>query len=118
MLIAIIVTSSSWPSHTYVRMYTHTHTNTNTHIVTVTKLHHILGDFGCLVLERTGSDTHSFLLENDILYQHRVGAFHPRAKIMRLILSAPSLSVRSPSNIHRILVEKRVRHQATHSQRH
>jgi nicotinate (nicotinamide) nucleotide adenylyltransferase len=35
-------------------------------------LHHILGDYGCLVLERTGSDTHSFLLENDILYQHRV----------------------------------------------
>jgi nicotinamide mononucleotide adenylyltransferase len=38
-------------------------------------LHHILGDFGCLVLERTGSDTHSFLLENDILYQHRKNVF-------------------------------------------
>jgi nicotinamide mononucleotide adenylyltransferase len=34
-------------------------------------LHHILGDYGCCVLERTGSDTHSFLLENDILYQHK-----------------------------------------------
>lgn len=38
-------------------------------------LHHILGDFGCLVLERTGADTHSFLLENDLLYQYRKNIF-------------------------------------------
>jgi nicotinamide mononucleotide adenylyltransferase len=38
-------------------------------------LHHILGDYGCLVLERTGADTHSFLLENDVLYQHRHTVF-------------------------------------------
>ena len=38
-------------------------------------LHHILGDYGCLVLERTGSDTHSFLLENDLLYQYRANIF-------------------------------------------
>eukprot|EP00158_Paraphelidium_tribonemae_P002215 Partr_v1_DN25201_c1_g1_i3_m17000 putative (Nicotinamide) nucleotide adenylyltransferase len=37
----------------------------------VEDLHHILGKFGCLVLERTGADTHSFLLENDLLYQYR-----------------------------------------------
>lgn len=39
------------------------------------QLHHILGDYGCIVLERTGSDTHSFLLVNDILYQHRRNVF-------------------------------------------
>lgn len=38
-------------------------------------LDHILGDYGCLVLERTGADTHSFLLENDVLYRHRRNVF-------------------------------------------
>ncbi|KAI3632939.1 hypothetical protein MIR68_009014 [Amoeboaphelidium protococcarum] len=41
----------------------------------VQDLHHILGDYGCLVLERTGADTHSFLLEDDILYMHRKNVF-------------------------------------------
>ncbi|CAR29541.1 hypothetical protein ZYGR_0AD02230 [Zygosaccharomyces rouxii] len=34
-------------------------------------LHHILGNYGCLILERTGSDVRSFLLSHDIMYQHR-----------------------------------------------
>lgn len=34
-------------------------------------LHHILGRFGCLILERTGSDVRSFLLSHDIMYEHR-----------------------------------------------
>ncbi|KAL1407572.1 Nicotinamide/nicotinic acid mononucleotide adenylyltransferase 1 [Vanrija albida] len=34
-------------------------------------LHHILGRFGCLIVERTGSDVWAFLLSHDILYQHR-----------------------------------------------
>ena len=36
------------------------------------KLHHILGTYGCIVLERQGSDIHSLLLESDILYKYRV----------------------------------------------
>lgn len=34
-------------------------------------LHHILGKYGCLIVERTGSDVRSFLLSHDIMYQHR-----------------------------------------------
>ncbi|QLG73273.1 hypothetical protein HG535_0E03570 [Zygotorulaspora mrakii] len=34
-------------------------------------LHHILGNYGCLILERTGSDVRSFLLSHDIMYEHR-----------------------------------------------
>ncbi|EMG48908.1 NMA1 Nicotinamide/nicotinic acid mononucleotide adenylyltransferase 1 [Candida maltosa Xu316] len=34
-------------------------------------LHHILGKYGCLIVERTGSDVRSFLLSHDILYEHR-----------------------------------------------
>lgn len=35
-------------------------------------LDHILGDFGCLIVERTGANVHDFLLTNDSLYVHRV----------------------------------------------
>lgn len=34
-------------------------------------LHHILGRYGCLIVERTGSDVWSFLLSHDLLWQHR-----------------------------------------------
>jgi len=34
-------------------------------------LHHILGEYGCIIVERTGADVWSFLLEHDILHQHR-----------------------------------------------
>jgi len=34
-------------------------------------LHIILGRFGCLIIERTGSDVWAFLLSHDILYLHR-----------------------------------------------
>ncbi|CAN3358922.1 nicotinamide/nicotinic acid mononucleotide adenylyltransferase 1 [Diutina catenulata] len=34
-------------------------------------LHHILGMYGCLIVERTGSDVRSFLLSHDIMYEHR-----------------------------------------------
>ncbi|KAJ2775748.1 Nicotinamide/nicotinic acid mononucleotide adenylyltransferase 1 [Coemansia javaensis] len=34
-------------------------------------LHHILGQYGCMVIERTGSDVWEFLLSHDILYEHR-----------------------------------------------
>jgi nicotinamide mononucleotide adenylyltransferase len=35
-------------------------------------LHHILGEFGCVIVERTGTDVWGFLLSHDILYEHRV----------------------------------------------
>lgn len=31
----------------------------------------ILGKYGCIIVERTGSDVWAFLLSHDILYQHR-----------------------------------------------
>lgn len=34
-------------------------------------LNHILGKFGALIVERTGSDVWAFLLSHDILYKHR-----------------------------------------------
>ncbi|ANB14500.1 nicotinamide-nucleotide adenylyltransferase NMA1 [Sugiyamaella lignohabitans] len=34
-------------------------------------LHHILGRYGCIIVERTGSDVRSFLLSHDIMYEHR-----------------------------------------------
>lgn len=34
-------------------------------------LHRILGDYGCLIVERTGADVWGFLLSHDILYEHR-----------------------------------------------
>lgn len=34
-------------------------------------LHHILGKYGCLIVERTGLDVRSFLLSHDIMYEHR-----------------------------------------------
>ncbi|KAL7418127.1 hypothetical protein BDY24DRAFT_374163 [Mrakia frigida] len=34
-------------------------------------LHVILGNFGCLIVERSGSDVWAFLLSHDILYHHR-----------------------------------------------
>lgn len=34
-------------------------------------LHHILGKYGCLIVERTGSDVRLFLLSHDIMYEHR-----------------------------------------------
>lgn len=34
-------------------------------------LHHILGRYGCLIVERTGADVWSFLLSHDLLWQYR-----------------------------------------------
>lgn len=34
-------------------------------------LHHILGLYGCLIVERTGADVWSFLLSHDLLWQYR-----------------------------------------------
>lgn len=34
-------------------------------------LHHILGRFGCLIIERTGADVWSFLLSHDLLWMYR-----------------------------------------------
>ena len=34
-------------------------------------LHHILGQFGCMIVERTGADVWSFLLSHDLLWKYR-----------------------------------------------
>ncbi|KAL2919498.1 Nicotinamide/nicotinic acid mononucleotide adenylyltransferase 1 [Polyrhizophydium stewartii] len=38
-------------------------------------LAHILGDYGCLIIERTGANVHDFLLTNDSLHTHRKNVF-------------------------------------------
>ncbi|KAI8878519.1 Nucleotidylyl transferase [Backusella circina FSU 941] len=35
-------------------------------------LHHIVGDYGCVIIERTGTDVYGFLLSHDVFYQHRM----------------------------------------------
>jgi nicotinamide mononucleotide adenylyltransferase len=40
-------------------------------LLDLTQLHHILGDFGCLIIERTGANVHDFLLTCDSLFIHR-----------------------------------------------
>ncbi|CAO3668294.1 unnamed protein product [Umbelopsis ramanniana] len=35
-------------------------------------LNHILGIYGCVIIERTGTDVYGFLLSHDILYSHRM----------------------------------------------
>ncbi|KAK4515706.1 60S ribosomal protein L27B [Mucor velutinosus] len=35
-------------------------------------LHHIVGRYGCVIIERTGTDVYGFLLSHDILYQYRM----------------------------------------------
>ncbi|OBZ87730.1 Nicotinamide/nicotinic acid mononucleotide adenylyltransferase 2 [Choanephora cucurbitarum] len=35
-------------------------------------LHHIVGRYGSVIIERTGTDVYGFLLSHDILYQHRM----------------------------------------------
>lgn len=34
-------------------------------------LHHIVGGYGCVIIERTGTDVYGFLLSHDVLYEHR-----------------------------------------------
>ncbi|KAI9030406.1 hypothetical protein DFJ74DRAFT_656484 [Hyaloraphidium curvatum] len=34
-------------------------------------LHHICGRFGCLIIDREGSDAADFMMTSDVLYQHR-----------------------------------------------
>ncbi|EEB07782.2 nicotinamide mononucleotide adenylyltransferase [Schizosaccharomyces japonicus yFS275] len=36
-----------------------------------TDLHHILGNYGCVIVERTGTDVWAFLLAHDILFAYR-----------------------------------------------
>ncbi|KAI9315567.1 hypothetical protein BX666DRAFT_2028465 [Dichotomocladium elegans] len=38
-------------------------------------LHHIVGLYGCVIIERTGTDVYGFLLSHDILYEHRMNIF-------------------------------------------
>ncbi len=35
------------------------------------RLTHILGQYGCLIVERTGADVWSFLLSHDLLWKYR-----------------------------------------------
>jgi nicotinamide mononucleotide adenylyltransferase len=43
----------------------------STKLMSCLQLHVILGRFGCLIVERAGSDVWAFLLSHDILYHHR-----------------------------------------------
>ncbi|KAI7871765.1 hypothetical protein BDF14DRAFT_1718214 [Spinellus fusiger] len=45
------------------------------HRLPLLQLHHIVGYYGCVIVERTSTDVYGFLLSHDILYQHRVSRF-------------------------------------------
>lgn len=50
-------------------------------------LHQILGKYGCLIVERTGSDVRLFLLSHDIMYEHRRNVLVIKQLIYNDILS-------------------------------
>ncbi|KAJ9124112.1 hypothetical protein QFC22_000907 [Naganishia vaughanmartiniae] len=77
-------------------------------------LHIILGRFGCLIVERAGSDVWAFLLSHDILYHHRssITIFRPPKfgestgipeKAGSYLVSQSNQSVRSTGYEHQIL---------------
>lgn len=80
-------------------------------------LKHILGRYGCMIVERTGSDVRSFLLSHDIMYENR----HNVLVIKQLIYNDISstmvrLSIRrnmsvqylTPSSVIRYIYEKKL----------
>ncbi|KAI9478746.1 MAG: hypothetical protein EXX96DRAFT_572075 [Benjaminiella poitrasii] len=55
---------------------------------TTDDLHHIVGKFGCIIIERTGTDVYGFLLSHDILYQYRMNVIIIKQLIHNDISSA------------------------------
>ncbi|KAI7903828.1 uncharacterized protein BX663DRAFT_505368 [Cokeromyces recurvatus] len=55
---------------------------------TTDDLHHIVGKFGCIIIERTGTDVYGFLLSHDILYEHRLNVIIIKQLIHNDISSA------------------------------
>ncbi|KAJ2960443.1 hypothetical protein NQZ79_g4233 [Umbelopsis isabellina] len=67
-------------------------------------LNHILGLYGCVIIERTGTDVYGFLLSHDILYSHRerINQFAPTAE-RQFVLGLPTGS--SPIGTYNKLVD-------------
>lgn len=70
-------------------------------------LEHILGRYGCLIVERTGSDVWGFLLSHDILYKNRKNIVVIKQLIYNDISSTKVRYVRCwPSLICRLFVRR------------
>lgn len=78
-------------------------------------LRHILGRYGCMIVERTGSDVRSFLLSHDIMYEHRHNVLVIKQLIYNDISSTKvrlfvrrnmSVQYLTPSSVIRYIYEK------------
>ncbi|KAJ3411379.1 Phosphoinositide phosphatase sac1 [Chytridiales sp. JEL 0842] len=70
-------------------------------------LDHILGKFGCMIIERTGADVHDFLLQHQSLYDHRKQVFVVKQFIYNDISSTKvRLFVKRQMSIKYLLPEK------------
>ena len=80
-------------------------------------LHHILGRYGCLIVERTGSDVRSFLLSHDIMYEHRRNVLVIKqliyndissTKVRLFIRRGMSVQYLLPNSVIRYIIENRL----------
>lgn len=80
-------------------------------------LHHILGRYGCMIVERTGSDVRSFLLSHDIMYEHRHNVLVIKqliyndissTKVRLFIRRNMSVQYLAPSSVIRYIYEHRL----------
>lgn len=80
-------------------------------------LKHILGRYGCMIVERTGSDVRSFLLSHDIMYENRHNVLVIKQLIYNDISSTMvrlcirrnmSVQYLTPSSVIRYIYEKKL----------
>ena len=80
-------------------------------------LRHILGRYGCMIVERAGSDVRSFLLSHDIMYEHRHNVLVIKqliyndissTKVRLFIRRNMSVQYLTPSSVIRYIYEKKL----------
>ncbi|CAO1629814.1 unnamed protein product [Parajaminaea phylloscopi] len=78
-------------------------------------LHHILGRYGCMIVERTGADVWSFLLSHDLLWRYRPNLRVVKQTIYNDISSSKvRLFVRRGQSIKYLLPNSVIKHIETH----
>lgn len=78
-------------------------------------LHHILGRYGCMIVERTGADVWSFILSHDLLWKYRRNLKIVKQTIYNDISSSKvRLFVRRGQSIKYLLPNSVIKHIQTH----